>query len=146
MIAIQSPVLVVAGLGSFAAALAHMACIVGGARWYRAMGAGERMARDADQRRWRPIVITLLISAMLALWGVYAWSGAGLVPRLPLLGTALGSISTIYLARGLLFVGLKPYFRGNSPAFWHWSSAICVAMGCAYLTGLWQAWPHLDGA
>lgn len=137
--------LLLAGAMSLTAAIGHLACIAGGPRWYLAMGAGERMAAAVAQGRWQPTLVTLAIAAVLALWGLYAWSGAGLIGRLPLLRWALAGVTTVYLARGLLFVPLQAHFPGNSPAFWYVSSAICAAIGLVHLAGLWQAWPRLAG-
>jgi hypothetical protein len=39
--------LILAGAGSLAASILHLACIAGGPEWYRFFGAGERMARMA---------------------------------------------------------------------------------------------------
>lgn len=138
--------LLLAGSMSLAAAIAHLACIVGGPRWYLAMGAGESMARAAAAGRWQPTAVTLAIAAILAAWGLYAWSGAGLIRRLPLLRWALAAITAVYLARALLFFLLLSHFPGNSLTFWLWSSAICGAIGLVHLTGLWQAWPRLAKA
>jgi hypothetical protein len=143
---IQTPVLLLAGAFSFVAAIAHLACIAGGPGWYRAMGAGERMAQAAGRGQWQPAAVTLGIAAMLGMWGMYAWSGAGLLPALPFLRWILAAITAVYLVRGLFFVLLQPYFPGNSSAFWYWSSGICLVIGLTHLIGLWQAWPRLGGS
>ncbi|AVR96255.1 hypothetical protein [Pseudoduganella armeniaca] len=136
------PLLAAGGL-SLAAAIAHLACIAGGPRWYLAMGAGERMAAAVAQGRWQPTLVTLAIATVLALWGLYAWSGAGFIRRLPLLRWVLAGVTAVYLARGLLFMPLQAHFPGNSPLFWYLSSAICATIGLVHLAGLWQAWPRL---
>ena len=143
MIATQNLTLVVAGLCSFIAALAHLACIAGGPAWYLAMGAGERMAHFAARGHWYPTVVTLVIAGVLSVWSLYALSGAGSVGRLPLLKPVLCGITAVYLLRGLLFTLLQPYFPGNSPAFWYWSSGICLVIGVLHLIGLWQSWSRL---
>lgn len=143
MNATRSVYLVLAGAVSFLAALLHLACIVGGSRWYRAMGAGERMAALASRGDVRPAVVTLAIAAILVVWGLYAWSGAGLLPRLPLLKVALCAVTAVYLLRGVAFLPLQTYFPGNSGAFWFWSSAICLGMGLLHLLGLRQVWSGL---
>lgn len=142
---VQSSYLLLAGILSFAAASAHLACIVGGASWYRAMGAGERMARAAELGHWQPTLVTLGIAFVLGAWGLYAWSGAGLLRPLPLLRWVLLAITMVYLARGFLFVLLQPHFPGNSAAFWYWSSGICATIGLVHLAGLWQSWSRPGG-
>jgi hypothetical protein len=131
------------------AALLHLACIAFGASWYRAMGAGEHMARMAEAGDWRAAAITLAITWVLALWAAYALSAAGLLPRLPLLRVAMCAITAVYLLRGLagLLLALTASAAltpERSPAFWLWSSAICLALGGIHLLGLRQAWPTLS--
>lgn len=125
------------------AALAHLGCIVFGGDWYRALGAGERMAQMAEAGLWYPAVVTLGISAVLLCWALYALSGAGLVRRLPLLRVVLCIITVVYLLRGVVFVPLMPLFPGNSVTFWWVSSAICLVIGLVHLIGLRRAWARL---
>jgi hypothetical protein len=136
--------LVVGGLLSAAAALLHIAVIIGGPDWYRFFGAGEGMARAAQRGSWVPVVVTLGIATVLAIWSAYAFSGAGLIPRLPLIRTGLVTISAIYLARGVILfpsLVLKPQLVD---AFAVWSSLIVLAYGVAYAVGTWRAWGFLS--
>lgn len=135
--------LVLAGAGSLAASLLHLACIAGGADWYRALGAGERMARMAARGHWYPTVITLGIAAVLSVWALYAWSGAGLLRRLPFLRPCLCAIAGVYLLRALAFVPLQVFFPGNSAAFWYLTSGISLGLGLLHAFGLRQAWSRL---
>jgi hypothetical protein len=142
----QSPLnywLISGGMLSAIAALMHIAIIIGGPDWYRFFGAGEGMARAAAQGRMMPTLITLGIATMLAIWAAYAFSGAGLIVRLPLLRTALVIISSIYLLRALAVVPFLLTPTEQSPAFWLWSSAIVFIYGLAYAIGTWRAWPEL---
>jgi hypothetical protein len=135
--------LVAGGVLSAAAALLHLAVIIGGPNWYRFFGAGEAMARAADRGSWRPAAITVGIATILAIWSAYAFSGAGLIPRLPLLRTGLVTISAIYLARGLILLPtlvLKPQLI---TAFVVWSSLIVLVYGVTYAVGTWRSWAYL---
>ena len=71
--------LIAGGLLSAAAALLHLGAIPGGGDWYRFFGAGEAMARAAEQGDLRPPMMTIAIAAILATWAAYAFAGAGLV-------------------------------------------------------------------
>ena len=135
--------LLVAGWLSVAAALLHIACIVGGPDWYRFFGAGEGMARAAERGEWMPVLLTLGIAAILAIWAAYAFSGAGWWPRLPLLRTGLVTIAAIYLLRALVFVPLHFSRPQHTDAFAIWSSLIVLVYGIAYAVGTWRAWPSL---
>lgn len=134
----------VAGAGMSAlAALAHLGCIVFGASWYRFFGAGEQMARMASRGHWYPTVITLGVASVLLVWSLYALSGAGVIRRLPLLRLALGTITGVYLLRGVAFLPMLAYFPGRSAAFWLWSSGICLLIGLVHLVGLRQVWARV---
>lgn len=128
---------------SVAAALLHIACIIGGPDWYRFFGAGEGMALAAARGDLRPTLITLAISAVLLVWAAYAFSGAGLLTRLPLLRTGLIMISAIYLLRGLIFVPLHMWRPQHSDSFAIWSSLIVFIFGAVYAAGTFKAWRHL---
>jgi hypothetical protein len=135
--------LIVGGWLSVAAALLHIACIFGGPDWYRFFGAGEGMARAAARGELRPTLITLAIGAVLLVWAAYAFSGAGSLPRLPLLRTGLVVITAIYLLRGLLFMPLHLWRPQHSDGFAIWSSLIVFFYGVVYAVGTFKAWRHL---
>ena len=140
----RNPVLVAGGVLSAAAAVLHLAVILGGPAWYRFFGAGEGMARLAEQGSWTPTLITLGIAGVLAIWAAYAFSGAGVIRRLPLVRTALILISTIYLLRGLVLVPAFAINPGGVEPFVLWSSLIVLVYGLAYAVGTWRAWPALS--
>lgn len=139
----RNPALVIGGVLSVAASLLHIACIVGGPDWYRFLGAGEGMATMAEQGSIVPTLITLGIAAVLAIWAAYAFAGAGLIPRLPLLRTGLVVISAIYLLRGLALIPALAINGGDVMPFILWSSLIVLVYGVAYAVGTWVAWPGL---
>jgi hypothetical protein len=134
-----------AGILSFFASLMHLAIIVGGASWYRLFGAGEEMAAMAEQGLLQPAIITLCISITLAIFGAYAWSGAGIFIRFPLLKPILILITLIYLLRGAVgllapFISNHPQVTQNSVSFWIYSSIICLFFGLIHLKGLIDKW------
>lgn len=125
---------------SFLAATLHLAVIAGGPDWYRYFGAGEEMALAAERGAVMPALVTFGIAVILALWGLYAFSGAGLVRRIPLLRPALVGITTIYLARGLLIVPLviaRPVeFVAPEP----WASIVVLLYGAVHAVGIAKGW------
>ncbi|HWW11975.1 MAG TPA: hypothetical protein VN018_05620 [Brevundimonas sp.] len=140
-----NPALITGGVLSAGACLLHLAAIVGGPSWYRTLGAGERMARQVEQGSWTPHLITVGIAGLLAVWAAYAFSGAGLIPRLPLLRTALVLITAVYLLRGLVLVPAFALNPGGVTPFVLWSSLIVLAYGIVHAVGVWTAWPTLSG-
>jgi hypothetical protein len=135
--------LIAAGSMSAVAALAHLAVIAGGPAWYRFFGAGERMAVAAERGLLIAPLTTAAIAAVLAIWSAYAFSGAGLIPRLPLLRLGLITITTIYLVRGLWIIPGLPLF-GRSEMFALVSFAIVLVIGVTYAIGTWTAWRTLS--
>jgi len=92
-----------------------------------------------------PTLITTGIAAVLGAWSLYALSGAGVIPRLPLIRTGLCVITGIYLLRGVAGFVLAAVAPGErSVAFWCWSSLICLGIGTLYLVGTRQVWPELS--
>ena len=137
---IGSQALLLGGALTFIASLAHLACIALGPRAYRAMGAGERMARAVEAGKLKPTIITLAIAVLLLIWATYAFSGAGLGPTLPFTKMVLTLIAIVYLARAFAFPILKPAFPENSPTFWLVSSSICLVLGLLFAIGTIAQW------
>ncbi len=142
----KNPALVWAAILSFGAALLHLATIAGGEDWYRAMGAGEQMARMARAGDPYPTYLTLFIAAVLSLWGLFALSGAGVIRKLPFTRLALYLITAVYTLRGLYGLGIAalmgaemiehPYLSSLGIGFWLFSSSICLGIGLVHITGL----------
>lgn len=126
-------------LSAFFAAL-HIAIIVGGPDWYLFFGAGQGIADLADQGSWIPPLLTFGIFLVLALWSLYAFSGAGLIRRLPLLRTGLVAIASIYLIRGLALVPFWIFRPGEVDGLLIWSSPVSFLAGGAYAAGTRRLW------
>ena len=136
--------LLAAGWMSVAASLLHLACIAGGPDWYRFLGAGEGMARAAERGLWAPALMTMTIALIIAGWAAFAFSAAGILPRLPLLRLALVAISAVLLLRASAYFIHQQWRPDLSHSFMAWSSAIVLVMGLAFAIGTWKAWPALS--
>jgi hypothetical protein len=128
---------------NLAAALLHLACIFGGPAWYRFMGAGEGMARLAEMGSPKPALITLGIAAVLSAWAAYAFSGAGILPRLPLLRPALIAICGIYAVRAAALPLMLTHMPDRSSAFLYWSSLVVLLFALVHGIGIWLSWNRL---
>ena len=132
---------VLAAIFSATAAFAHVGCIIYGSSWYRFFGAGKKMEDWADRGDFRHILITGFIAAILAIWSLYALSGAQIIMELPLLRLGLWLIACIYLLRGgagmiaLLYPKWLEQREANTN-FVLYSSLICIAGGVFYFIGL----------
>ena len=135
-----NPVLLTAGVLNAAAALLHLGCILGGPAWYRFFGAGEGMARAAARGDPKAALITLAIAAVLAIWAAYAFSGAGVIARLPLLKLGLAAISVVYLLRAIGYIPAL-YATGAPVGTFAWvSSAIVAVYAAVHIIGTAQLW------
>ena len=134
--------LIIGGVLSAAAALIHVGCIVNGPGWYAFFGAPEPLIRALGNGNPALHWITAGIAVILAIWSAYAFAGAGLLRRLPLMRTALVAITGIYLARGVLIIPVL--LQPDPKAFDVWSSLIVLGVGLVYLLGTWRAWPSLS--
>jgi hypothetical protein len=136
--------LIVAGWGSLAAALFHLACIVGGPDWYRFAGAGEGMARAVERGFLRPHLMTAVIAAILLGWAAYAFSAAGQFVRLPLTRTALTLICAVLWLRAAAFFVRSSWRPDLSLSFMVWSSLIVLVLALCFTAGTVRAWPTLS--
>jgi hypothetical protein len=125
------------------AALLHIGCIVFGAPWYRFFGAGDRMARLALAGDPYPARVSAAVITVLLVWTAYALSGAGAIPRLPLLRLGLCVIAGIFLLRGVAGIVLALTTPERNTPFWWWSSAVCLGIGALHLVGTIEVWPRL---
>ena len=92
----------VAGISSGCVAALHVLIILRGAPAYRYFGAGEQMARLAEQGSAAPALVTGVAAVVFATWAAYALAGAGMLKRPPFLRTGLILIGAIYVLRGIL--------------------------------------------
>lgn len=134
-----------AGVLTSVISLMHIGIVLGGPDWYRFFGAGEGMAQQVEAGLALPVITTLIIAFVLAMWALYAFSGAGLIPGLPLQKSVLIVISFIFMLRGLFGIPLvilvdDPYLNELSEKmmFMAVSSLICLGFGFLYIKGTWK--------
>ena len=135
----QTKILIVGGIFSVMIAILHLVIIIGGPDWYRFLRAGP-LASMAEQGSWIPGIVTFGVAVVFFVWGLYAFSGAGLIKHLPFLKWALVIISAIYLLRGLLLIPpliMAPKFVDS---FLVWTSLISLMIGLAYAIGTKHLW------
>lgn len=132
-----------AGAMSISLALLHIVMIFVGAEAYRYFAAGKEMVDAANAGSFMPALVTLGVTTFFALFGVYALSGAGILPTLPFLQPALWVIGSIYAARGLAvvvqIVMLAQGKTGENLATKDLVfSLVSLLIGVTYLVGAWQ--------
>ena len=140
--------LVGAGVLSASIAVLHVAIIVAGPRGYVYFGAGD-LAPLAAAGSPMPALLTAGLALLFGVWSWYAFAGAGLVRRPPLLWLGLWVIGAIYSARGLALVPeLLALWRGSAspPARYAIFSLVALTAGLVYLVGAWRARSRLRAA
>jgi hypothetical protein len=129
--------LVIGGVLNLGVAVAHVAMPFFGAPAYRYFGAGEEMATWAEQGSPLPGIITFGLAIVFAIFGLYAFSAAGAIRRLPLLKPGVLAVGGIYALRGGLGVPVALLIPEKSTpvaaniAF----SLVALTIGLLYLVG-----------
>jgi hypothetical protein len=136
----------VAGIWSSIFALVHVAVVAAGPTGYRLVGAGEEMARLAEQGSWRPALLTAALAFVFALAAAYAFSAARMLPRLPFLKLGLLATGAVYTIRGLFLapqIGVLTRFPGQMNGRQLLFSLAALFVGLIYLIGTRLSWRHL---
>ncbi len=145
--------LLFAGIGAAAGGLLHIGAIFGGPTWYWMIGATKPIVRLVEQGHSFPMVIVLVAAFILFACAGYAFSGAGIIRKLPLLRTGLVAISCGLLAHGLVFapmaaiapeamLGLYDGEGIDGPLIGN--TIYCLTVGVCYALGTRSAWRGLS--
>jgi hypothetical protein len=141
--------LALAGWLTLLAAVLHLAIPVGGPDWYRFFGAPERLVQMAAAGRWYPVLFCLFVALILGIAALYAFSGAGMVRRLPLRTFVLGAFGALFLLRGLTFIPLAIFKPGMLARFCDCqgvdmflvvTSLVSLVIGIGFAGGCWMKW------
>lgn len=136
--------LLLVGVAACAGSVLHIAIIFGGPDWYAFFGAPRGLVEMARTGNIRAPISCVVIAAFLALLAAYAFSGAGVIRRLPLLRFGLASAAAILILRGVVFVPLiawRPVTLSgicdcrSVDGFVIGTSVLCLAMGIGYALG-----------
>jgi hypothetical protein len=136
--------LLCAGVAAAAGAIVHVAILFGGPDWYAFFGAPRALVEMARAGHPRAAISCVVIATILSVFAAYAFSGAGLIRRLPLLRTGLALIGGALVLRGLLFVPLLIWLPGSLSrlcdcrsvdTFIVVTSLLCLLMGIGYALG-----------
>ncbi|MFH0781778.1 MAG: hypothetical protein V2B20_07455 [Pseudomonadota bacterium] len=144
---IGNRLLIIGGTLTGIAALLHLAMILGGPDWYLFFGAGEEMAKLAASRSSCPAMNAAGIAVILSIWTLYAFSGAGLIRRLPFQRSVLVLVAGVFLMRGIVGVPMvllmdDPYameLRARM-TFVVVTSAVIFSLGLCYAIGTALLW------
>lgn len=139
----KEPWATLAGTSAFLGGLLHIIALLGGADWIHFFHAPPSVVESARQGTWLAPVSTLLITALMWLCSLYAFSAAGFVHRLPLLRTGLFVVAFICVVRGLIFfplIMINPAWLKRLDTFEIVASVIWLAIGIFFALGLRAVW------
>jgi hypothetical protein len=134
--------LIFGALLSFAGALIHVGVAIWGASLMRFFRAPDSFVSATEGGSTLPALGALVVAVLLIVAAVYALSGAGILPTLPLLKPGLIVITGIYLARGFAVVPLA-MARPDRVVPIVRTSVIVLGFGAVHLLGLVQVWRKL---
>lgn len=126
--------LVAGALISFAVAAFHVVLVFYGAPALRYFGAGETLARMADEGSPFPALVTLAVAVVFVVFGLYALAAAHILAGLPFVYGGTFAVSAIYTLRGLMAV--TAFFLPR-PRFILVTSVISLAIGLLHFAGLY---------
>ena len=100
------------------------------------------------ENRWQLLLIGEGAALILVIFGLYALSGAGSIPHLPLLRLGLIGISSLYLLRGLFFIltvlVIFGILDGEILMQGVISTLVFLAAGIAYAVGTILNWKEMQ--
>ncbi len=130
---IKSKLLITGGVIAAATAVWHLLCIVGGPSWYAFARAPGIVIHSAKQGTLLAPLSTAVIAGLMFTCTAYAFSGAGLIKKIPLLKSALVTIAFICLVRALITL---PYLVSSPLDVWELVAStgwffvgVCFLMG-----------------
>ena len=95
------------------------------------------LGQMAEQGSPATVMPTFFLAAVFAIWAIYAFSGAGLLGRLPALRSGLIVIGVIYILRALALIPeIKMVMDQGYPLQFVVFSTISLAAGLLYLIGI----------
>jgi hypothetical protein len=103
---------------------------------YVAPGQGDVLSQMAEQGSTLTTIATITLAIIFAIWAIYAFSGAGLLPQQPLLRPLLIAIAVIYILRGLfLLTEIKMVLEQGYALRFVLFSSLSLVTGLLYLVG-----------
>ncbi|WP_293931555.1 hypothetical protein [Iodobacter sp.] len=134
--------LIGAGIALFGALIHWVAPLIG-PDWYAFLTAPRWVVDSARNGTLEAPLSAVLIGFLMFTCAVYAFSGAGVMKRLPLLRTGLIVISSICLLRGLLLVPLLIRVPELLSAFDIVGSVVWFVAGLGFFVGTIKNWASL---
>jgi hypothetical protein len=101
---VKSKLLISAGVIACASSIWHLLCIFGGAHWFAFARAPQQIIDSSQQGTLLAPIGTVIVASLMFSCTVFAFSAAGLIRKVPLLKSALMTISILCILRGLIAI------------------------------------------
>ena len=129
-----SQLLISAGIIAAAAAIWHLLCILGGPSWFAFARAPQQVIASAQQGTLLAPLSTLFVAGLMFTCSAFALSAAGLIRSLPLLKSALITITILCILRALSAIPSLVY--ANDLDLWQLvASSVWLYTGICFLAG-----------
>ncbi len=138
--------LILGGGCSFALAILHVIIIFVGVPAYQYFGAGENTLKLVEAGSFLPTIRTLSIAIALFIFGIFSFSGAGIIKPVAHIKIALPVIGCIYTIRGLVLVVQMAQMIGNPVSMEPREltfSLVSLLVGIFILAGTRRNWDYI---
>jgi hypothetical protein len=121
-------------------AIVHIICLFNAEYFFEVTGVGENMRRNSEIHPLLPYAMTIFVSIIFFIFGLYGLSGADKIKKLPFLKVGIFTIAIIYIIRGI--VGAITNIGFESSFQWHHLlfSVCALGIGLLYLLGGLRKW------
>lgn len=131
---IQSKLLISAGIIAFASAVWHLLCIWGGPSWFIFARAPQSIIDSSVQGTLLAPIGTIIVASLMFACTLFAFSGVGIIQKVPLLKSALITIATLCILRGL--IAIPTFTTVNGLDVWQIvASTVWFYVGICFLAG-----------
>ena len=114
--------------------------------WSLYFGATEELTQNPTQL----LVVGLIVALFFFVFALYAFSGHGVIRRLPLLRAGLVAISAVFVLRGLVLICLLAMYFGiidtqvRNFSVSLMSAIVSIIIGFFYSMGTFRLWEKLS--
>jgi hypothetical protein len=139
MESVRIPLLTIGGYLNILIAAGHLIGLIWAEQMFEVTGIGNEMAALAQTHPSLPYLLTLLVTAVFFVFGLYGLSADTAFRKLPFLKPAIFTIAGIYILRGLGELAADS-LQGTSSVSETIYSLLALAIGLLFLIGGLQKW------
>jgi hypothetical protein len=130
----SSKLLLIGGAIAALAAIWHLLCILGGPDWFAFARAPQEIIESSIQGTLLAPIGTIVVAVLMFLCTFYAYSGACVIRKVPLLKSALMIIAFLCTLRGL--IAIPSFFILEELDVWQLiASSVWLFVGVCFLIG-----------